>query len=403
MKILYYCPEYYSRHGGRAHARGFYHALENLPVVSRCFLYPGSDPRPDPAPDEPKTRAGGRLWFLPSTPRRIIRFFMPRRRLARILIDAIKANDCDAVVIRTGVSLPSIKDIKKACPEVQVCLEINAAHFDESFTRLPLRSVFQKWEVMLFNRADTLVVVSSYLKEYLQARAVCPEKILVNQNGVDATAVSLSGVDDRREQYGIPEDAFVIGYIGGMERFRRLPEVVTYIAEMWRAGNKDIRLLIVGDGVDRPAVQAAIQAEGDEFGHVVILAGWREHTEIPGFLKTFDLAIFPFTNDYCSPLKLFEYLGAGVPTIGPDTSAVREVFEDGVHLGLVNQDGSNFVNTILELKNNPRLRTSLGQKGQALVLNDYTWEKNAERVVSHITNNMNGSCMAYRENESTSG
>ena len=153
---------------------------------------------------------------------------------------------------------------------------------------------------------------------------------------------------------------------------------------MRRAGNDDVYLLLVGDGADMPAVKAAIQAEGESLENVVSLAGWQEHSEIPGFLKTFDLAIFPFTNDYCSPLKLFEYLGAGVPTIGPDTPAVREVFEDGVHLRLANQDGSNFISTILELKNNPQLRNALGRKGQQRVFGEYTWKKNAERVVSHI-------------------
>jgi len=315
--------------------------------------------------------------------------------LASALIDEIKTNGCDVVVIRTGVKFPALKDIKDACPEVRVCLEINSAYFDESFPGLPLRSIFQKWEVMRFSRADALVVVSSYLKEYLEARGVAPEKILVNQNGVDATAINRSGVNDLRKQYGIPRDSFVIGYIGGMETFRRLPEVVTYIAELRRAGNEDVYLLLVGDGADKAAVQAAIEAEGSAFKNAVILAGWQEHAEIPRFLKTFDLAIFPFTNDYCSPLKLFEYLGAGVPALGPDTSAVREVFEDGVHLKLVSQDGSNFIDTILELKNNPQLRNALGRKGQELVLKEYTWEKNAERVVGHIKNRS--------ENENTTG
>jgi glycosyltransferase involved in cell wall biosynthesis len=116
----------------------------------------------------------------------------------------------------------------------------------------------------------------------------------------------------------------------------------------------------------------------------VKLVGWQEHSEIPRFLSAFDLAIFPFTNDYCSPLKLFEYLGAGVPTIGPDTPAVREVFEDGVHLKMVKQDGSDFIDTILELKASKEYRMKLGQAGQRLVLSEYTWTRNAERVIKHI-------------------
>ena len=187
-----------------------------------------------------------------------------------------------------------------------------------------------------------------------------------------------------RDDYGIPENAFVIGYVGGMETFRRLPEVIGYFASLRQIAGEDYYFMIVGDGKDMSSVKAAIEADHDALGDSVKLAGWKEQAELPRFLRTFDLAIFPFTNDYCSPLKLFEYLGAGIPTIGPDTSAVREVFDDGVHLRLVKQDGSDFISTILDMREDPLLRTRLANNGRKLVLRVYTWETNAERVIEHI-------------------
>ena len=82
-----------------------------------------------------------------------------------------------------------------------------------------------------------------------------------------------------------------------------------------------------------------------------------------------------------SPGKLFEYLAVGLPTIGPDTPAVREVFEDGVHLRLASQDGSDLAWIIEAMKADPAARDQLAQAGRRLVVNEYTWEKNAERVV----------------------
>ncbi|MFQ5642238.1 MAG: glycosyltransferase family 4 protein [Thiogranum sp.] len=384
MKILYYCPEYYCRHGARTHARGFFDALAVLPSVSESCIYPGCDPAEDAGEKSVTTPERGRLRFLPATVRQLVRYFLPRRGLTRALINEIHTHGCDALVIRTDTGQPMIGAIKKACPDTTVCLEINAADFDEAYFDVPFRSFFQKWEVRRYDRADGMVVVSSYLKNYLEERGVRPEKILVNQNGVSTAVVDRGGATHAREDYGIPGDAFVIGYIGGMEPFRRLPELVHRIAELRRAGNDDIYFLIVGDGADMPAVRAAIEAGQDDLRDSVKCVGWREHAEIPKFLATFDLAVFPFTNAYCSPLKLFEYLGAGLPTIGPDTPAVREVFEDGVHLRLVKQDGSDFTETVLELKNSPQFRMELARNGQRLVLGEYTWEKNAERVVGHI-------------------
>ena len=388
MKILYYCPEYHFRHGGRTHARGFFSALKQLPSVSGSFLYPERDSHSDVQNTGRKKRHQGRLGILPPTLRLMVRFFRPRHGLTSALIRQINAHDCDALVIRTGLAQPAIREIKKRCPDTTICLELNALFFEELFPHLPLRSIFEKWEVMRYNQADAIVVVSSYLKTLLEKYGICREKILVNQNGVNVKAIDADGVDNVRDQYDIPGDAFVVGYIGGMETFRRLPEVIGYIAELRRRGYDDIYFLIVGDGNDMPAIQAAIEDDSEILGNSVKLAGWQTHSEVPKFLATFDIAIFPFTNAYCSPLKLFEYLGAGVPTIGPDTPAVREVFENGVHLKLVKQDGSDFLSTLLDLKNNPQLRTELGHNGQRLVLNQYTWKKNAERVVGHIQRNL---------------
>jgi glycosyltransferase involved in cell wall biosynthesis len=384
MRVLYYCPEYYCRHGGRTHARGFFAALQDLSSISQSFLYPETAPQNVSRHNPAHLEARDKLWFLPHAARQVIRFFRPKYKLTSTLIGVLVDHRCNVLIVRTGFRQPIISKIKGACPDITVCLEINSAHFDESFTGLPLRSLFQKWEVLRFKRADAIMVVSSYLKSYLVERGISAKKILVNHNGVNPETINLSGIHDVKEEYGIPANAFVVGYIGGMETFRRLPEVIGYFAQLRRNGNDDLVLLIVGDGEDMPEVKAAINADKDILDGAVKLAGWQENSELPKFLRTFDLAIFPFTNDYCSPLKLFEYLGAGIPTIGPDTSAVREVFENGVHLRMVKQDGSDFIRAVLEMKADPHLRAVLGANGRRFVLDKYTWKMNAERTINYI-------------------
>ena len=381
MRILYYCPEYYSQHGGRTHARGFYAALKELPEVSDTCLYPEDDPGPPLKGDESGGASSGRLWFLPQVLRKILRFFRPRPGLDREITDIIKEKRCNALVVRTGVIQPSFRQIRKYCPDTIICAEVNSAYFDEEFSGVPFRSILQKREAMRFDEAHVITVVSSQLKSYLEGQGISSDKIMINQNGVDITAVTCSEPRDVRAEYQIPEDGFVIGYIGGMEAFRRLPEVIRYMAAIREAGHDDIYFIIVGDGTDMSAVRKEIEKHKHQLQDTVILTGWLDHAEIPAFLKAFDMAVFPFTNAYCSPLKLFEYLAAGLPVIGPDTSAVREIFDDGVHLALVRQDGKDFIDTVVKLKNNPQLRHEMGRQGQKLVKEKYTWKQNAENVV----------------------
>jgi hypothetical protein len=175
MKILYYCPEYHVRHGGRTHARGFFGALKKLPSVSESFLYPRSKPHAGLKKAGSKKRLQGRLWMLPPVLRRMVRFFRPKTNLTRALIREINAHEIDALVIRTGISQPTIREIKKVCPDATICLEINSLFFEELFPTFPLRSLFEKWEVMRYNQADAIVVVSSYLKTFLEKYGVSRE------------------------------------------------------------------------------------------------------------------------------------------------------------------------------------------------------------------------------------
>ncbi len=385
MKVLYYCPEYYCNYGARTHAHGFFHALEKLPSVSECFLYPKGSSENDTKESIGKKQSQGKLGFLPNTLRILVRYFLlPRSALNKALVEKIHLHKCDVLVMRTNMGPPDYQRIKKSCPDAFICLEINGIGFHEKIPNMPMKSFFHRWAVYKFNQADAISVVSSDLKSYLVRYGMSPNKILVNQNGVPVEIINQIKKTNLRQQLNIPENAIVLGYIGGMEPFRKLPMMVRLFAEMRRKGHKDIYMVIVGDGADMSVLKETIQNETDVLDGAIKCVGWQEHSEVPKFLSIFDIAIFPFTNDYCSPLKLFEYLGAGLPVIGPDTSTVRHIFEDGVHLKLAKQDGSDFINTILELKNNPALRKTLGENGKKLVMEEFTWEKNAQRVVDHI-------------------
>jgi glycosyltransferase involved in cell wall biosynthesis len=60
----------------------------------------------------------------------------------------------------------------------------------------------------------------------------------------------------------------------------------------------------------------------------VILTGERPHEEIPSYLAGFDVAIIPYRVSpamaAASPVKLREYLAAGLPVVSVDVPEVRE-------------------------------------------------------------------------------
>lgn len=391
MRVMYYCPEYFLTHGGRTHAREFFAALEKNPEIETASIF---QPAENLEPDNPSAALAGQNKStnvglpLPLFVLKTMRYWKPKYHLTDQLVDAIRRMKADTLIIRTGARNPLLSVIRKKLPDVSICLEVNAAYFDEMFPSLPIvKPLLERLEVRRYRMADAICVVSSYLRDYLVERGIEPSRILVNHNGVNEQAFTSKPVmtaEAATVLQDIPNEAFVIGYVGGMERFRRLPELIRHFANLVRQGHRDLFLLIVGDGADKTNVAAEISRHQEAVRGRIQCVGWQPHDAIPAIMSRFNIAVFPFTNPYCSPLKLFEYLGCGLPTIGPDTPAVRDVFEHETHLLLAQQDGSDFEKLIIQLYESSALRDRLAQSGRNHVLKEYTWRRNVDRMLGHL-------------------
>jgi glycosyltransferase involved in cell wall biosynthesis len=76
----------------------------------------------------------------------------------------------------------------------------------------------------------------------------------------------------------------------------------------------------------------------------VRLFGRRPYVELPGFCKGLDVALLPFVKstltENANPLKLREYLAAGLPVVSSDLPEARALVERGVYLA---EGGEGFV------------------------------------------------------------
>jgi glycosyltransferase involved in cell wall biosynthesis len=305
-------------------------------------------------------------------------------------IEAVVPRTVEAIVFRPDTQLRLVRSIKERWPGAHLCIEINALMHAEALARVPPRGFWLRREAGLIGRADSVMVVSRHLRDVLADLGLPSERILVNHNGVNPARFDLS-VRMRRSEIrharGIPDDAFVFGYVGGMETFRRLPLMAEHALAVMREEPR-AHLIVAGDGHDRARVQAVIRAAEGAVRDRVHDLGVVPHPEVPALLSAFDCALFPYSNPYGSPQKLFEYLAMGLLVIGPDVPAVREVFEDGRHLWLVGQSGGDFEAHMRRAMAHPDEGARLGENGRRLVLDRYTWAANAARLVAFLRERM---------------
>jgi hypothetical protein len=89
------------------------------------------------------------------------------------------------------------------------------------------------------------------------------------------------------------------------------------------------------------------------------------------------------TARWMSPMKMFEYLAAGVPVISSDLPVLREVLRDGHNCLLVKPSDSNaWVGALDILNAAPELAESIGAFAHAQYQAQHTWTRRAERLIA---------------------
>ena len=111
------------------------------------------------------------------------------------------------------------------------------------------------------------------------------------------------------------------------------------------------------------------------------VTGLIPHEDVPAWLARIDIAVLADSNDYGSPMKIFEYMAAGKAIVAPDYGPVLEVLQNG-STGVVfpRGDVGALQEALSELVADPALRRRLGENARVSVLREHTWARNAERL-----------------------
>jgi len=117
------------------------------------------------------------------------------------------------------------------------------------------------------------------------------------------------------------------------------------------------------------------------------------HAEVAHALADADILLMPYgrrvtiagrgdTAEYCSPLKMFEYLGAGRAILSSFSPSIAEVLTDGVNALLLPPDNVDaWEVALLRVASNTDLRQSLGTGALATAVK-HTWAGRARRVIA---------------------
>ncbi|MDQ1385479.1 MAG: hypothetical protein QOG65_2858, partial [Actinomycetota bacterium] len=183
---------------------------------------------------------------------------------------------------------------------------------------------------------------------------------------------------DVRARLGLA-DRFVVGWVGSFRRFHAIDQAVTALA-----GVENVTLLLVGDGPERRRVQEISRAAGV----AVVCTGTVDHRRLPAYLAAMDAALVlsaPGAAFHYSPLKLAEYLSAGVPVVAADAGALPDRLRAGVDSLLVRPgDTAGLRAALVGLRDDPGERERLGRAGREAAVERWSWDHSVRIVLEHL-------------------
>ncbi|MBI3796738.1 MAG: glycosyltransferase family 4 protein [Deltaproteobacteria bacterium] len=224
---------------------------------------------------------------------------------------------------------------------------------------------------------DKFVAITEEIKEALQQIGIPAEKVVKISNGMPLE--DLSQAYDKEQvklQVGWAAETTVITFVG-----RLVPaKGVDWLLEVWQhvvRKHERARLLIVGDGSERGALEAQAQALG--ISNTLAFVG--RQPDVFKFLAASDIFVLPSRQEGTSN-ALLEAMSQSLPVIVADDVL-------GGNRGVVNhqQDGyviklgesKTFVDTLCKLLEDVELRTEMGKRARRKIEKNFSMTSVADR------------------------
>ena len=187
------------------------------------------------------------------------------------------------------------------------------------------RWLYYPGDKRLLTRFPRVAAVSGEIRDTLVAAGADPDRVDVVLNGIDHARFRRepwrrAGV---RAKFGLDDDVIVIGAVGRLEPQKRFDLLLEAFAVI--AAQRNVHLLIAGEGSLRPALEAQIARLG-----LVGRAKLTGQAEVVEFHHALDL--FVQSSDYeGTPNVVLEAMALETPLVATAVGGTAELVDDGTH------------------------------------------------------------------------
>ena len=229
-------------------------------------------------------------------------------------------------------------------------------------------------EAKAYRRAAWINVLTPAFAETLAEKKGVPrEKISMIPNGADLDIMQPGPKDNEvRKQLGL-EGKFVVSYFGAHGRANRLGQLLD-VAEKLKGPHPEVRILLVGDGMEKPMLVEEARGRGlDNLVFVEVVA----KEKVCDYINASDVctAVLMKNDTFKTvyPNKVFDYMSCKRPILVAIDGVARKLVEDAeAGLFCEPENPEAFVAALLTLKNDPERMICMGESGYRHVVEHYS-------------------------------
>ena len=237
-------------------------------------------------------------------------------------------------------------------------------HYGVGWLRRPILAYLRKFH----NKACVTLVPTEGIRQELQTHGY--RNLEVVSRGVDTLLFTPVRRDATlRASWGVTPDTQVVIYVGRVAPEKNLPLVFKAFAAM-RAINPDSRLVIVGDGPER----AALQAQNLD----AVFCGMRSGEDLARHYAAADVFLFPSLTETFGNVTT-EAMASGLAVVAYQYAAAEALIRHGEN-GMVApyNDAHKFIATAVELANSPDRARQIGAAAHQTALS-ISWDSIHDR------------------------
>lgn len=258
------------------------------------------------------------------------------------------------------------------------------AHNSELYPRITYVNKILKNILLKSSKNEYLIkfiTISNALSDYWSSFGISREKIIPLHDGFEPSAYVINeSIDNTRLMLNLPINKKIVVYTGSLYNDRNIDHIILLADEF-----KEVTFVVVG-GPEQNKLYYETRTKNLGLTNI-LFTGHKHHKLIPKYLYSADILLAIWSSkvptiNYCSPLKIFEYMATKRLIVSIGFPTIKEILTDKYDSYLAEPDNFESLKQNLALALNDINPQIFSENAYNKAHKMYSWQRRVDKILT---------------------